>query len=95
MHHAMHDHKPFILGHDGHKARHKPHGLYHFSLFKKYDLRPCTIRCTTINHLPCSRDGHKTRHKPHGLWSGWWDLNPRSSGPKPDAIANFATARYV
>lgn len=28
------------------------------------------------------------------FWSGCWDLNPGPPGPKPGAIANFATARY-
>ena len=24
-------------------------------------------------------------------WGGWWDLNPRSSGPQPDALNLSAT----
>ena len=28
-------------------------------------------------------------------WSGWQDLNPRPSGPKPDALPNCATPRYL
>ena len=26
-------------------------------------------------------------------WSGWWDLNPRPSAPKADALSHCATAR--
>ena len=26
-------------------------------------------------------------------WSGWWDLNPRSSDPQPDALSLYATPR--
>ncbi len=28
-------------------------------------------------------------------WSGWQDLNPRPSGPKPDALPNCATPRLL
>lgn len=29
------------------------------------------------------------------VWSEWRDLNPRPSGPKPDALPNYATLRDI
>ena len=41
--------------------------------------------------LPTELSGHTFRKK----WSGWQDLNPRPTGPKPVALPNCATPRNI